>query len=155
VLLLIEDSPAMSSECLRGRDLDRQVPQCLLITLRLTAICQIYRRQREYLRVDDDGLAVDDDTPVLECLLPEEVLGEVLDRLELLHRILPSRSKYIPHAAGVFSDGLGDTIDVAELGRDVALSAIDLHYEERLLRVCHLQVIVLQEVLSNADLLAI
>lgn len=37
----------------------------------------------------------------------------------------------------------------------MALLAVDLHYEERLLRVSDLEVVVLQEVLSNADLLAI
>lgn len=96
-----------------------------------------------------------DHTPVLEGLLAEEIIGEVLDGLELLHRVLSCGSKDISHAPRILSDGLRDTIDVAELGRDMALSAIDLHNEERLLRVSDLEVVVLQEVLSNAHLLAV
>jgi hypothetical protein len=50
---------------------------------------------------------------------------------------------------------LGDSIDGAELWRNVALFAIDLDDEERLLHVSDFQRVGLQEVLSDGHLLAI
>ena len=121
----------------------------------MAAVLHLDGGQWEYLRLDLDGLTVDDDTPVLEGLLPEEIIREVLDGLELLHRVLPCGSKDIPHPSRVLSDGLRDTINVAELRRDMALLPIDLHHEEGLLGVGDLEVVALDEVLGNADLLAI
>jgi hypothetical protein len=105
--------------------------------------------------LDLHGLSLNDDTPVLECLLGKEVAREILDGLELLLRILATRCKHVTHASRVFSDTLRDTIDCAELRWDVALLAVDLHDEEGLLQVSDFHVIGLVEVLSDGHLLAI
>lgn len=82
-------------------------------------------------------------------------MREVLDGLELLSRVLAARGKHLAHAAWILTNGLGDTIDGAEFRWDVAVLSVDLDNEERLLHVGDLQLVVLQEVLSNAHLLAI
>ena len=101
----------------------------------MAAVLHLDGGQREYLRLDLDGLIVDDDTPVFESLLPKEVIREVLDSLKLLHGILPCGSKDISHPSGVLSDRLWYAIDVAELRWDVALLTIDLHHKEGLLGI--------------------
>lgn len=105
--------------------------------------------------VNDHGLGVDDHAPVLECLLTEQVVREVLNCLELLLRVLAARGEDVAHLAGVLTDRLGDAVDRAELRRDVAVLAIDLNDEERLLQVGHSQIVVLREVLSDTHLLAV
>jgi len=80
---------------------------------------------------------------------------EVLNRLELLLGVFATRGKHISHLSRVLSNGLGHTINCAELRRDVAVTPIDLNDEKWLLQVSYLQIVVLREVLRNAKLLAV
>lgn len=119
------------------------------------AVLHIDGREGYYLRFDLGGVTVDDDIPVLEGLLAEEVVEEVLDGLELLHGTLHRGLQDIPHPSGCLSDGFRHTLDVAELRRDMALLPVYLHYEDGLTEVGDLEVIAPDEVLGNADVLAI
>ena len=154
VLVLVNNSPPVLSESFRGL-LDRQVPQGVVVAGLRSPIAHVDDRRGQYGGVNDHGLGVDDHAPVLECLLTEQVVREVLDRLELLLRILAARGEHVSHLAGVLSDGLRDAVDRAELRRDVAVLAIDLDDEERLLQVGHTQIVVLSEVLSDTQLLPV
>lgn len=91
----------------------------------------------------------------MKCLLAEELLREILNSLELLSWVLATTCKDITHATRVFSDSLRYTVNGAKLWRNVAVLAVDLDNEERLLHVSHLHVISLHEVLCNTHLLAV
>ena len=82
-------------------------------------------------------------------------MREVFDGLELLLGVFAARCKNLSHFAWILSDGLGDSIDGAKLRWDMAVLTIDLNDEERLLQVSDFEVVVLREVLSDAQLLAI
>lgn len=134
VPLLVDDGPSLVGECLAWL-LDGEILQTVRIDVGRSAVCELHDWHGENLRGDLDRLGLNDDSPVLESLLLEEVLREVLDSLELLSGILAARGKYIAHAMGILSDGLRDSIDSAELGRNVALFTIDLDYEQGLLHI--------------------
>ena len=154
VLALINNSPPVLSESLRGL-LDREVPQGVVVAGLSPPVAHVNDRGRQDGGVDYHGLSVDDNSPVLEGLLTEQVVREILDGLELLLRVLAAGGEHISHLAGVLSDGLGDAVDRAELRGDVAVFPVDLDDEEGLLQVSHSQIIVLREVLSDTHLFAI
>ena len=60
-------------------------------------------------------------------------MREVLNRFEFLLGVFATRGKHISHLSWVLSNGLGHTVNCAELRRDVAVSAIDLDDEQWLL----------------------
>lgn len=82
-------------------------------------------------------------------------MREVFDGLELLLGVFAARCKNLSHFAWILSDGLGDSIDGAKLRWDMAVLTIDLNDEERLLQVSDFEVVVLREVLSDAQLVAV
>lgn len=154
VLALVNDSPSVLSESFRGF-LDRQIPEGVIVAGLSPPVAHVNDGCRQYRGVNDHGLGVDDHTPVLECLLTKKIMREILDGLELLLGVLAAGGEDISHLAGVLSDSLGDAVDGAELRGDVAVFPVDLNDEERLLHVGHPQVVVLREVLSDTQLLAI
>jgi hypothetical protein len=87
--------------------------------------------------------------------LAEKILREVLYSFELFLWILATALEDISHATRIITNSLGNTIDSTELWRNVAIFAVDLDDKERLLSVCDLKIIGLQEIFGNAHLLSI
>lgn len=98
---------------------------------------------------------LNDDAPLLQGFLVEEVLGEVLDGFELLGRVLSAACKHISHSPGVLSDALRHSVNGAKFWRNVTRLAVNLNNEERLLGISDHHVIAVEEVLSDAKFLAV
>lgn len=135
--------------------MNRKISQCIITASLSSSITHIDHRSRKDGGVYHHWLSVNYHSPVLESLLTEEIMREILNSLELLLRILSAGSKDISHLARIFSDGLWYSIDSAKFWRNMTVLSVDFDDEERLLKVSHLQVVVLGEVLCNTKLLAI
>lgn len=82
-------------------------------------------------------------------------MTEFLNGVKLLGGVLPAALEHVPHLEGITSDGLWHTIDGAELSGQVTLLAIDLHHEQGLVRLFHLHLVSLEEILSHTHLFAL
>ena len=93
-------------------------------------------------------------TPTLNRLLVLEGVKHLLDAVHALHGRQLGFHKGIAHAWSL-SDAIRDAIDDGELGWQVEEVVSHLDHKERLIEVSHVQLVLLGEVLSNCDFLAI
>ena len=90
-------------------------------------------------------------TPVLDCLLLEELLTHLLDLVDLVLWSDPSPGQSVTHAWRL-TDAIRDSIDQTELWRKVVVGVRDLDSEERLADILHSLVVDLAEVVSDLRL---
>ena len=87
-------------------------------------------------------------TPILDCLLLEELLTHLLDLIDLVLWSDPRPGQSVTHAWRL-SDAIRDSIDQTELWRKVVVGVRDLDSEERLADILHSLVVDLAEVVSD------
>lgn len=100
-------------------------------------------------------LVVDADVPLLPLFHFEELLHHTLDVVQLLLRSLFDFTEESSHGCWVASDRVWNTINQAELRRDLSIVALVPDDEHWLSLVGDLEIVSLVEVLGHGDFLAV
>lgn len=105
---------------------------------------------REHLGLQFHRLNIDLEAPVSDALLLEEILAHLLDPAHFLARVDSRSFERVPHTLRL-ADIFGDTVNKAELGRQVEVVLTNFDGEQRLLGTRHLHVVMEEEVLADGD----
>ena len=151
--VLVDHDPifARQIDCL----LDRQPLQRLLTALNYLARAeQLNRRSTEAEAIQRDGHLLDLESPVLHGALTCELGHHSLDLVDLLLRGDAGHSEGITHAS-TLSDGIGNTVEEAELHGQVVMLLSHLDQEARLVSIGHRFLVDDLEVAGQLDWLVI
>ena len=135
--------------------LDRKLPEYVLVTSSCGSVCKAHCRSGQDGGLYLKWLGLNDDAPVFECFLIEQVLTEVLNGLEPLLWISPAACEHGSHLSWVFSYGLWHSVYHTELSWELAVFAVDLDLEQRLIENFDFHGVSLGEVLSHRMFIAV
>ena len=109
---------------------------------------------RKDLAGNGDGRLLDFEVPILDCLLAEKLRDHGLNLLELVLRSDARVGQGVTHAHAL-AGGLGNSVEQAELSRQVEFFLSNFDKEERLILVSDMLLVGAGEVLSDGDLLSV
>ena len=105
----------------------------------------------EHLGLDCIGIQLDVQAPLLDLFGLGYHLVELLDGVDSVLRLLEQALAHLGHGLLVFANFLGDADEHGELGRQVDVLALLLDFEQRLIHLPNLHVVLLFEVAGHGD----